>query len=154
MTFFVYHNPSTKASAPSDLQSTSTSNALACIYLSVACLHLPFALLICTCTSMPLNVEKDLPSLPTYTETRRHMFSAHASTSGLLIATGSRPTLNLEKSLSPEELVFLHDRWNEATSAVCGTCTIRFIIDSLSCSSGTFVLSANQYDTVVCVPPL
>ncbi|OAX39514.1 hypothetical protein K503DRAFT_865372 [Rhizopogon vinicolor AM-OR11-026] len=63
---------------------------------------------------MPLNAEKDLPSLP---GDGRQMHRALPSTGGVVHATRSRPTLNLEKPLSPEELALLHDRWNEATSA-------------------------------------
>lgn len=77
---------------------------------------------------MLLNVDKDLPSLPGYAEIGRQMrLQVPPSTGGMVNATRSRPTLNLDKRLSPEELILLRDRWNEATSTVCGICTILFM---------------------------
>jgi hypothetical protein len=103
---------------------------------------------------MPLNVEKDLPSLPEDAESGSRMLLPPPFTGGLANATRSRLTLDLEKPLSPEELALLR-HWNEATSAVCGVCTVRITVSSLSCFSGAFALNANRYNTVaVCVLPL
>jgi hypothetical protein len=72
---------------------------------------------------MPLNAEKDIPSLPGDAESGSRMLVPPPFTGGLANVARSRLTLDLEKPLSPEELALLRD-WNEATSAVCGICTV------------------------------
>ncbi|KAG1733577.1 uncharacterized protein EDB91DRAFT_1251242 [Suillus paluster] len=69
---------------------------------------------------MPLNVDKQLPSLPgdlSIDPASSPTLLAPPATGGRVNMARPRPTLNFEKPLSSEELAHLRDHWNEAASA-------------------------------------